>query len=115
MYVIINNELICPQCGGKVKYYDHVKRIVIYPGHKVHRIIVPRYRCCVCNKIHRQLPECIFPHKHYHSAVILAILNGFVDDSNLLFEDYPSEETVKRWKSMEFAQFTTSIMGTHIK
>lgn len=93
--------LICPECHGAVKYYDHVKRSVVYGGNKKEIVTIKRYRCVECHKIHRYIPNSVLPHKHYNSKVIFDILEGSVDDRILEYEDYPSDATVNRWKSQK--------------
>ena len=93
----INNISACPDCGGYLKYYDKVSRIVRTKGGIKHWTKVKRYKCIVCRKLHRVLPDYIFPYKHYSADIITGVLNGTITTDNLEFEDYPSEITMKRW------------------
>lgn len=88
----------CPKCGGRLKYYDSVKRIVRSKWRKTRKIIIRRLRCEKCGAIHREIPELIFPHKEYESEVILGVLEGLITSSTIGFEDYPCEQTMKQWK-----------------
>lgn len=92
-----SNVTNCTSCGGALKYYDKVKRIVRTKGGDRLNIYVKRFRCTVCNAIHRHLPEFIFPHKHYDAEIIKGVLEGFINPSTIGYEDYPCEMTMRRW------------------
>jgi hypothetical protein len=89
---------ICPDCGGKSKYYDQVWRTVRSEYGKKERIQLERYRCLECRKIHRVLPEYLLPYKQFKADIV----NGFVEESlnieDLEYEDFPSEQSIKGWK-----------------
>lgn len=87
----------CPDCGGELKHYDHVRRIVRTKGGGKCWVKIPRYKCCVCNAIHRILPDHIFPYKHYDGNIIRGVIDGRITPDTLGFEDYPSESTMLRW------------------
>lgn len=93
----IDDISICPDCGGDLKHYDHVRRIVRTKGGSKCWIKIPRYKCVVCNGVHRRLPDYIFPYKHYEAEIINGVVNGFITSETLGFEDYPCEMTMKRW------------------
>ena len=87
----------CTSCGGALKYYDKVRRIVRTKGGSRQDIYVERFRCVDCHTIRRQLPGSIFPYKHYDSEIIKGVLEGFINPSTIGYEDYPCEMTMKRW------------------
>lgn len=93
----IKDVSACPKCGGTLKYYDNVRRIIRTKGGNTSWIRVKRYKCENCNKIHRLLPDFIFPYKHYEADIILGVVNGLITSNTLEFEDYPCEMTIKRW------------------
>lgn len=93
----INDVSTCPKCGGALKYYDKVRRIIRMNGGVKHWINVKRFRCSKCCKTYRKLPEYIFPYKHYDARIIKAVLTGSITSDTLGFEDYPCEMTIKRW------------------
>jgi uncharacterized Zn finger protein len=99
--MIINNELICPNCGGELKYYDTVKRIIKGRRGKISWIRVRRFVCANCGKSHRELPNCLTPYKHYEIDIIRGVVNGTITFFDLDYEDYPCEATMVRWK-LEF-------------
>ncbi len=99
MYMIINNELTCPQCRGEIRYYDTVSRIVRTKKGVVRWTSVKRYICPICGSIHRMLPDSLIPHKHYEAEIIKGVINGSITPFDLDYEDYPCEMTMARWKA----------------
>jgi len=87
----------CPSCGGELKHYDHVRRIVRTKGGNKCWIKIARRKCVACKGIRRVLPDYIFPYKHYDAEIIRAVLEGHITSDTLGFEDYPSESTISRW------------------
>ena len=91
-------KLECPYCGGELKYYDQVNRMVKIENGNVKCIKMKRFKCKKCFKIHRLIPEEIFPFKQYDAEIIRGVLDGTITNETLGFEDYPSETTIKEWK-----------------
>lgn len=92
------NESKCPCCGGDLKYYDKVKRIVRTKARRSFYIKIRRMKCQRCRVLHRELPSLLFPYKQYESEIIKGVLEGLITPDTLEFEDYPCEMTMKRWK-----------------
>lgn len=68
--MISDNQSICPKCGGQLKYYDHVQRLVRTKFGNKKWVAIRRLRCCKCHAVHRELPDFIFPYKQYtHNAI----------------------------------------------
>lgn len=99
--MISNDELTCPGCGGNLKYYDKVQRIVRTKGRKSKLIEIRRLRCIKCRSVHRELPSYIFPYKHYEIEVIIGVLEGLITSDTLGFEDYPCDMTMLRWRAQK--------------
>jgi len=97
--MITNNESICSLCGGELKYYDKVKRIVRTKYRKTYWIKIRRLKCTSCGVMHRKLPEFIFPYKQYETKVIRGVLEGLITSDTLGFENYPCETTMNRWRT----------------
>ena len=95
--MIINNELLCPTCGGDIKHYDTVGRFIKTKGGARQKIKMKRFRCVKCNKIHRKAPESVLPYKQYDAEVIKGVLDGLITTDTIGFEDYPCEATMTRW------------------
>ena len=91
------NTLICPNCGGTLKPYDSVKRILKTKNGVKKRIKIRRLKCVDCGKIHRELPELILPYKHYDSEIINGVREGLITPETIGFEDYPCGMTMLRW------------------
>ena len=87
----------CPDCGGDLKHYDKILRIVRTKGREKCQVKIRRLRCTRCHKIHRELPGFIFPYKQYDGRIIQAVMDGIITPETLGFEDYPCEMTMKRW------------------
>ena len=96
----ISKTSTCPDCGGDLKHYDSVRRIVRTKGGDKHWVKVKRFRCVRCFKLHRALPDYIFPYKQYSADIIKSVLEGLITPETLGFEDYPSEMTMKRWREI---------------
>ena len=94
----ISNVSNCPSCGGDLKHYDKVSRVVRNKGGEKHWIRIRRLRCAVCRRILRELPHFLFPHKHYHGSIIDGVLKGHITPDTIDYEDYPCEHTMKRWR-----------------
>jgi len=95
------DETVCPKCGGRLRYFDTVKRIVRTKGRKTWWIPLRRLRCAVCGSVHRELPALIFPYKQYEAEVIMGVLEVILTSETLGFEDYPCEMTMSRWRAQE--------------
>lgn len=95
--MITTNETICPECSGQLKYYDKVPRIYRTKGRVAVYIEVRRLKCTVCRSIHREIPDDIFPYKHYEAEIIKGVLEGLITSDTYDFEDYPCEMTMIRW------------------
>ena len=102
--MVIMNVSKCPNCGGSLRFYDRVKRVVIGKGRVKEQIMLRRFRCQSCRKIHREIPPDILPHKHYESSVVEGVIEKFITSCTKGFEDYPCEMTMNRW----IKQYTTA-------
>lgn len=96
--MISNNESICPKCGGELKYYDSVKRIVRMKYGRKSKVNIRRFRCKQCGSTHRELPDFIFPYKQYEADIIIGVIEDLITCETLGFEDYPCEMTMFRWR-----------------
>ncbi len=99
--MVTNNESTCPHCGGDLKYYDSVQRVVRTKGQDTKWVKIRRLRCPDCCSLHRELPDYIFPYKQYEVEVIMGVLEGLITSETLGYEDYPCEATMIRWRAQE--------------
>lgn len=95
--MISNNESTCPKCGGELKYYDSVKRIVRTKYGRKTKVNIRRFRCKQCGSMHRELPDFIFPYKQYEADIIIGVIEGLITCETLGFEDYPWWSEVDPW------------------
>lgn len=95
--MVRKNELICPQCGGMLKHYDCVKRVIITEHHNTRKVKINRLKCEKCGHVHRELPNYITPYKQYHKHIILSVLSGAITCTTYGYEDYPCEITMNQW------------------
>ena len=99
--MVMNECSACPRCGGRLKYYDSVPRLVRTKGRQTSRVPMRRLRCSGCGAIHRELGGLFFPYKQYEAEVIFGVLEGLITCETLGFEDYPCEMTMLRWLSQK--------------
>ena len=95
-----NRDFLCPKCKkGQLRYRDHVKRIMRDEGGSSEWLEIPRCQCDneACRKIHRMLPDCLLPYKHYKEEVVSGVLDGIVKPDDQDSEDYPCAMTMKLW------------------
>lgn len=102
--MISMNETTCPDCGGKLKYYDTVRRIIRTSGRKTRHTKIRRLRCTHCGCLHRELPDYIFPYKQYDADIIRGVIEGLITCETYGYEDYPCEMTMFRWISSQKLQ-----------
>lgn len=95
--MIKHNQLLCPLCGGELKYYDKVNRIVRTKKNMRYFIELRRLKCQICKSVHRELPDFLYPYKQYEAEIIIGVREGLITQDVIGFEDYPSEMTMKRW------------------
>ena len=72
--------------------------------------MIRRLRCEKCGRYHNEHPDCFVPYKHYITEVISGVLDGIVTPDDRESEDYPTEQTMVRWKEW-FAQNRSNMEG----
>lgn len=62
--------------------------------------LIRRLKCSngKCGRLHNELPDCIFPYKHYDAGLIEDVAEGVVSEEDMETEDYPCEGTMKHWR-----------------
>ena len=60
-------------------------------------IQIERLKCTHCKRLHNALPDFLVPHKHYAAPIISGVLDQIISADDLDAEDYPCEQTMKRW------------------
>lgn len=97
--MVSSNESVCPCCGGRLKYYDNVTRVVRSKGRQTKRVRIRRLYCTECGRLHRELPCYILPYKQYEAEVVRGVQEGLITCETLGYEDYPCEMTMTRWRA----------------
>lgn len=92
-------EPVCPICGCRLKHYDYRSRNMKLEGGSVKIIKIRRLYCPSCDILHNEFPDCLSPYKQYATEVIEGALEGIVTPFDEESEDYPSTDSIKRWKS----------------
>lgn len=96
--MIRDGVFTCPDCGGELKHYDSVLRIVRTKGRSTEHVRISRRRCVDCGHTHRVLPAYLYPYKQYEVEVIYGVLEGIITPDTYGFEEYPEESTMRYWK-----------------
>nr|DAZ15584.1 MAG TPA: restriction alleviation protein [Caudoviricetes sp.] len=93
-------DSICPYCGSPLKYRDHRLRVHKTAGGGKEWYRIRRLKCTndKCRKLHNELPDCMFPYKHYDAGLIEDVVEGVVSEEDPETEDYPCAGTMKHWK-----------------
>jgi hypothetical protein len=89
--------MTCPKCGKEMIFYDHVPRIMKVEYGVTKKIIIEREWCKSCKIFRRDLPDYILPFKHYRKDIVKGFMNGTLSQSDVKFEDYPSQSTINEW------------------
>lgn len=97
--MVKTGERICPNCGGELRGYDHVRRTIRLGDDEKRTDILLRLKCSECGKVHREIPDYIEPYKQYEKDTIEGFIEDDLDNTILGYEDYPCEMTIKRWKN----------------
>lgn len=95
--MIYEGEILCPVCGGDLKLYDHVMRIIRMKKGRKDYVYLRRMKCQNCGRIHRELPRHLLPYIQYDKTIVAGVLNGWITPDELEYEDYPCEMTMLRW------------------
>jgi len=98
---MIKGGTTCPDCGGFLKYYDKVKRMLRTKSRLTYFVELRRLRCVICRNIHREITDDIFPYKRYEAELIRGVLEELITSDTLGYEDFPAEKTMLRWRSQE--------------
>lgn len=93
VYRIICKEILfCPMCGEKLSGYDTRRRHIVDAAGYTHWLLLQRYRCPKCKKLHVAAPSFVIPKKHYEATVIAEAKAGRVDFC-------PADNsTIRRWR-----------------
>ena len=98
--VISEEDTICPECGCPLCKRDRKLRVYKEAGGKKSWFAINRLKCTneECRRLHNELPDCMFPYKHYGTEIIEDVVDEVVGPEDIETEDYPCEGTMKHWK-----------------
>lgn len=97
--MIKKGQKFCPKCGGELRKYDKVERIIRTKNRDSKKVYLRRMQCRNCHSVHRVLRPDMLPFKQYEKEIILGVIEGLITPYVLGFEDYPCEMTMVRWCS----------------
>lgn len=99
-FMITEMQNECPKCGGELKTYGSVLRVVRTKRRISKWIKIRRLKCYSCGTVHRELPDYLIPYKQYEAEIIKGVIEGLITSDTLGYEDYPCEMTMKRWSKL---------------
>ena len=88
--MVMNECSACPRCGGRLKYYDSVPRLVRTKGRQTSRVPMRRLRCSGCRGNPPGNWASVLPLQAVRAEVIFGVLEGLITCETLGFEDYPA-------------------------
>lgn len=90
--IISRNALFCPVCNSKLSGYDTRRRHVVDTTGNTYWLLLQRYRCTSCGKLHIVAPSFIVQQKHYEASIIADVKAGRIDAC-------PADNsTIRRWR-----------------
>ena len=81
----------CPKCNNPMKFRDTCNRHGKNKGSECTWYILRRFQCC--GSTHREIPDFLFPYKHYEVDVVQAAIDNDTDD--IVADD----RTIRRWRN----------------
>ncbi len=112
-YIMSNDPTICPVCDNVMKYRDSLLRHMKLEGQNRKNYMIRRLQCTHCGSLHRELPDCFVPYKHYGAEIISGAVDGIVTSTDADSEDYPCEMTINRWK--RWLAFNTNRINGYLR
>lgn len=106
-YVERRETCICPSCQTELRHRDFRSRFMRLEGGERKCLRIERLQCTNdgCRRLHRALPDCLAPYKHYATEVISGVLDEVITPDDTEAEDYPCETTMYRWKLWLMANY----------
>lgn len=92
-FVHTSKQSICPVCGTFLIVRDSRHRKVKDSSGGVYFFKLRRLRCMHCNQVHLEIPDCLYPNKHYFRDSITAAIEGSIDYCAA------DDSTIRRWKN----------------
>ena len=95
-----NKYPVCPKCDKTMAYRDTCDRHGLNADAICQWYVLRRFKCVDCNNIHREIPDFLFPYKHYEADVIQAAIDGNKDGIAA------DESTIRNWRNQWYSQET---------
>lgn len=96
IYIISEEESICPICGSKLYVIGIRRRKTTERSGEEETLVIRRLRCKICRKIHHELPEKVMPYKRHCAETIENIVAGEAED---VCCDFLTERRIRIWWS----------------
>lgn len=85
---------LCPECGNRLYVRDTKKRTVKDGNGTEYIFSLRQLYCRCCQVLHTEIPDCIYPHKHYYKSTITSVIG---DKCDYFAGD---NKTIYRWKNL---------------
>lgn len=95
----------CPCCGKRLKVIGSRQRKYIAGDGETKVLIIRRFKCVHCSRVHHELPDMLVPYKRYGSDPIEPVISG-----ELVLSVAADESTLSRWRKW-FSQRAEHIAG----
>jgi len=92
----------CPCCGGVLSVIGSRHRKLLEASGELRILVIRRFRCVTCRKIHHELPDCIVPYKRYESACVENVVAA-APEGIIVAADH---STLHRWRNWLRSQMT---------
>lgn len=93
-FVRCAESIVSPCCGEKLVVIGSRQRKIVNGEGEMKLLVIRRFRCSQCRKIHHELPDCIVPYKRYESDCIEHV----VTQSAQLLVAPADHATLGRWR-----------------
>ena len=80
----------CPKCNSTMKFRDTCNRHCKDKESKCTWYVLRRFECC--DSTHREIPDFLFPFKHYEADVVQSVIDGNTDGIAA------DESTIRCWR-----------------
>ena len=95
VFSVVSDETVnCPLCDGSLFYRNNRLRCRKSLIGEISRLLLRRFLCERCKKLHTEIPDIIQPYKHYDSEAIQCVLDDSEESSTCVADN----STMRRWK-----------------
>jgi len=112
IYIISEDESVCPICIGKLKVIGSRKRVTINIIGDKEVLLIRRLQCMCCHKIHHELPDKVIPYKRHCAETVENVIARKVCGESC---NFPTEYRIKKWWEAMLLYFENIIASLRIK